>query len=85
MHFYGPGSKFLLDSTAPAYTLLGDISCLAHLYELRRHQPTQVPVASVIHARHVNDCSADIDGNWPLHFVVANTLSAAHYLTATQE
>ena len=51
VHFYGPGGKFVLDPTAPAYALLGDISCLAHFYELRRHIPSQVPVVSVIHAR----------------------------------
>ena len=85
VHFYGPGGKFLLDPAAPAYTLLGDISCLAHFYELRRHLPAQVPVASVIYARHADDCFADIDGSWPLHFVVADTLSAEQYLTAAQE
>jgi hypothetical protein len=42
------------------------------------------PRASVIHARHADDCFADIDGSWPLHFVVADTLSAAQYLTAAQ-
>jgi hypothetical protein len=85
VHFYGSGGKFLLNPTAPAYTLLGDISCLAHFYELRRHLPAQVPVVSVIHARHADDCFADIDGSWPLHLVVANTLSAEQYLTAIQE
>jgi NADPH-dependent ferric siderophore reductase len=85
VHFYGPGGKFLLDPTAPAYALLGDISCLAHFYELRRHLPAQVPLTSVIHARHADDCFADVDGSWPLHFVVADTLSAAQYLTAAQE
>jgi len=41
VHFYGPGGRFLLDPTALAYILLGDISCLAHFYELRRYlRPT---------------------------------------------
>lgn len=80
VHFYGPGGKFLLDSTAPAYVLLGDVSCLAHLYELRRH----VPVVSVIHARHADDCFPDLDGTSPLHFVVADTLTAAQYLAAAE-
>jgi NADPH-dependent ferric siderophore reductase len=85
VYFYGPGGKFLLDSTAPAYVLLGDVSCLAHFYELRRHLPAQLPVTSVIHAQHAEDCFADIDGNWPLHFVIGDTLSAAQYLRAAQE
>jgi NADPH-dependent ferric siderophore reductase len=85
VHFYGPGGKFLLDSTAPAYALLGDISCLAHFYELRRHLPAYVPLASVIHARNTDDCFADVDGSWPLHFVIADTLSAEQYLLAAQQ
>ncbi|MFD2719658.1 siderophore-interacting protein [Hymenobacter monticola] len=84
VHFYGPGGKFLLDATAPAYALLGDVSCLAHFYELRRHLPKQVPVASVVHARHADDCFADVDGSLPLHFVVADTLSATQYLKAAE-
>ena len=82
VHFYGPGGKFLLDPTAPAYALLGDVSCLAHLYELRRHLRAGVPVVSVIHARHADDCFPDLDGSWPLQFVVAATLAAPQYLAA---
>lgn len=83
VHFYGPGGKFLLDPTAPAYALLGDVSCLAHFYELGRQLPA--PVVSVIHARHAEECFPDLDGSWPLHFIVANTLSATQYLAAAQE
>lgn len=82
VHFYGPGGKFLLDSTAPAYAFLGDVSCLSHFYALRRQVPTGVPVVSVIHARHADDCFPDLDGSLPLGFVVADTLSAEQYLAA---
>jgi NADPH-dependent ferric siderophore reductase len=85
LYFYGPGGKFLLDPTAPAYALLGDVSCLAHFYELRRHVPAHVPLVSVIHAEHADDCFADIDGSFPLQFVVAGALSATQYLEAVQE
>lgn len=85
VYFYGPGGKFLLDLTAPAYALLGDVSCLAHFYELRRYVPAHVPLVSVIHAQRADDCFADIDGNWPLHIVVDDTLSAAQYLVAAQQ
>lgn len=85
VHFYGPGGKFLLDSTAPAYALLGDISCLAHFYEIRRHLPAHATLASVVHARNADDCFADVDGTYPLHFVVADTLSAEQYLVAAQQ
>jgi NADPH-dependent ferric siderophore reductase len=84
VHFHGPGGKFVLDPAAPAYALLGDISCLAHFYELRRHIPAHVPVASVIHAYQADDCFADVDGSYPLHFVVADSLSAAQVVAAAQ-
>lgn len=85
VYFYGPGGKFLLDPTAPAYALLGDVSCLAHLYELRRHLPTGAPVVSVVHARHAADYFPDLDGTFPLQVVVADDFSATQYLSAAQE
>ena len=85
VHFYGPGGKFLLVPAAPAYVLLGDVSCLAHFYELRRHLPSGTPVISVVHARHADDCFPELDGTWPVQFVVAEHLSAAQYLVAAQE
>jgi NADPH-dependent ferric siderophore reductase len=84
VYFHGPGGKFVLDPAAPAYALLGDISCLAHFYELRRHIPAHVPVASVIHAYQADDCFANVDGSYPLHFVVADSLSAAQVVAAAQ-
>jgi len=85
VYFYGPGGKFLLDPTAPAYALLGDVSCLAHFYEVRRHLPAHVLVVSIIHARHANDFFPDLDGSVPLHFLVADSFSARQYLAAAQE
>lgn len=76
VHFSGPGGKFVVES-APAYALLGDISCLGHFYALRRSIPAQVPPASIIHARQASDGFADLDGSQPLHLVVADTLTAA--------
>jgi NADPH-dependent ferric siderophore reductase len=63
VYFYGPGGKFVLDPTAPAYTLLSDISCLARFYELRQHVPAHVPLVSVIHAWHADDCFADLNSS----------------------
>lgn len=83
VHFYGPGGRFVLEA-APAYALLGDVSCLAHFYALRRALPAGVPVVSVIHAPSAADCFPDLDGTAPLHFVVAEELTAAGYLAAAE-
>lgn len=85
IHFYGPGGKFLLDPSAAAHAFLGDISCLSHFYSLRRQVPAGVPVVSVIHARHADDCFPDLDGSFPLNFLVADTLTAAQYLAAAEQ
>ncbi|OUJ71797.1 siderophore-interacting protein [Hymenobacter crusticola] len=82
--FYGPGGKFVLAPNAVGYALLGDVSCLSHFYALRRQIPTDVPVISVIHAQHTDDCFPDLDGSLPLHFVVADTLSAEQFLAAAE-
>ena len=82
VHFYGPGGKFLLEPAASAHVFLGDVSCLAHFYALRRQVPAAVPVLSVVHARQPDDFFADLDGSFPLHAEVADTLSAAQYLAA---
>jgi NADPH-dependent ferric siderophore reductase len=84
VHFHGPGGRFLLDDAAPAYALLGDVSCLSHFYALRRAMPAGVPVVSVIHAPAAADFFPDLDGTWPLHGVVAGQLSAADYLAAAE-
>jgi len=80
VHFYGPGGKFLLNPAAPAHVFLGDVSCLAHFYALRRQLSADVPVLSVIHARHRDDVFADLDGGFPLHVEITDTLSAEQYL-----
>ncbi|MBD2769399.1 siderophore-interacting protein [Hymenobacter sp. BT664] len=84
VHFYGPGGKFLLDPAAPAHVFLGDVSCLAHFYALRRQLPPAVPCISVIHARHRNDVFADLDGGLPLRVEVVDSFSAAQYLQAAE-
>lgn len=83
--FLRAGRQIPAHSTAPAYALLGGISWLAHFYEMRQHLPARTPLASVIHARNADDYFADVDGTCPLHFVVANTLSAEQYLVAAQQ
>ena len=84
VHFSGPGGQFLLAAPAPAHVFLGDVSCLAHFYALRRQLPPEVPVVSVIHARHGDDVFPDLDGRLPLHVEVADSLSAAQYLRVAE-
>jgi hypothetical protein len=49
--FLRAGGQFLLGPSASVYTLLSDISCVAHFYEQHQH----VPVVSIIYARHAQE------------------------------
>jgi NADPH-dependent ferric siderophore reductase len=84
VHFYGPGGQFLLNPAASAHVFLGDVSCLSHFYSLHRQLAPEVPVLSVIHARHRADIFADLDGSLSLHVEVADTLSPVQYLQAAE-
>lgn len=81
VYFNGPGGKFVLDSTASSYCLLGDVATLSHLYALRRQIPPNRPVFSLVHVQSQDDYFPDLDGSYPLHFTVADRLSAPEVLT----
>ncbi|SEO83197.1 siderophore-interacting protein [Paenibacillus sp. OV219] len=69
--FYsGPKGKFTVSDgdKSDYYILIGDISALAHLYEIRRHLPAQKQVHSFIYADSDKGFFADLDGSTPLAF-----------------
>jgi NADPH-dependent ferric siderophore reductase len=68
VYFTGPKGKFVQDDSGDYYILIGDISSLAHLYEINRHIPTHKKVFSLIYAEHEQDFFADLDETSPLSF-----------------
>jgi NADPH-dependent ferric siderophore reductase len=75
VHFKSPKSKLSLDGDGDHYFLIGDVTALAHLYELNRHL-TDKKVFSFIYASDRNDIYADIDGSYPLDHYIIDPLSA---------
>ncbi|REE83952.1 flavin-dependent oxidoreductase [Paenibacillus taihuensis] len=71
IYYSGPKGRFTVsgdNDTSDYYILVGDISALAHLYEIRRHLPAQKQVHSFIYADSEKDFFADLDGTTPLSF-----------------
>ncbi|HWK04884.1 MAG TPA: siderophore-interacting protein [Puia sp.] len=61
-------SKFVIDHTGDHYLLIGDLSTLAHFYEISRHLPADKNVDSFIYSGSHSDLFPDIDGRIPLNF-----------------
>ncbi|MDR6554425.1 siderophore-interacting protein [Paenibacillus qinlingensis] len=68
VHFTGPKGNFVYDESPDYYILIGDISSLAHLYEIHRQIPPHKKVFSLIYADHKQDFFTDLDGTSPLTF-----------------
>lgn len=68
IYFTGPKGKFTLDTSGDYYVFVGDISALAHLYELNRHLPPTKPVFSIVYADEEADYFPDLTGNAPFSF-----------------
>ncbi len=68
VHFGWHKGKFVVDATANQYLFIGDLSALAHLYEIHRNLPNGKTINSVIYAPSLADLFADIDGQAPFNF-----------------
>jgi NADPH-dependent ferric siderophore reductase len=65
IYFVGPSGRFTIEYNAQHYFFAGDITALAHFYQLNRVLKGK-RVASLIHAANKEDAFADLDGSWPL-------------------
>lgn len=68
VHFAWHKGKFLTDSSSDDYLFIGDISALAHLYEIRRSLPKNKHIQSIIYCENIGELFADIDGKTPFDF-----------------
>ena len=68
VHFAGPKGKFILDESGDQYILIGDISALAHFYELNRNLSPHKTVHSIIYGQGEDDFFSDLNGETPLSF-----------------
>ncbi|WP_308637135.1 siderophore-interacting protein [Paenibacillus silvisoli] len=69
VHFTGPKGKFTVDDSGEQYILIGDISSLAHLYELNRHlSARKKKVHGIVYAQQEGDFFPDLNGETPLSF-----------------
>jgi NADPH-dependent ferric siderophore reductase len=68
IYFTGPKGKFTIDPSGDYYVFVGDMSALAHLYEINRHLPASKPVISLVYADQEVDFFPDLTGNKPFSF-----------------
>lgn len=78
VYFTWHKGKFTVDASADGYLLIGDLSALAHLYEINRNLPAGKPRHGIIYSEKETDFFADIDGQWPftLHVLPQNPAEA---------
>jgi NADPH-dependent ferric siderophore reductase len=68
VYFAWHKGKFLVDDSADSYLMIGDLSALAHLYEIRRNLPLGKKVKSIIYHQNMQELYPDIDGSNPFSF-----------------
>ncbi|MGD1839751.1 MAG: siderophore-interacting protein [Thermonemataceae bacterium] len=57
--------KFLTDSSADSYLMIGDLSSLSHYYIIKRDLPKEKQIESIIYSQDINDFFVDVDGANP--------------------
>lgn len=60
--------KFLVDDAADSYLMIGDLSSLAHLYEINRNLSKGKNIQSIFYSPDIHDLFPDIDGSTPFSF-----------------
>jgi NADPH-dependent ferric siderophore reductase len=68
LYFTWHKAKFLVDDTADSYLMIGDLSALAQLYEIRRNLSSGKTVKSIIYSPDIQNLFPDIDGSNPFIF-----------------
>jgi NADPH-dependent ferric siderophore reductase len=68
LYFAWHKGKFLVDDTADSYLMIGDLSALAHLYQINRSLGGNKTVKSIIYHHNTGHLFADIDGTTPFTF-----------------
>ncbi|VXC22850.1 siderophore-interacting protein [Maribacter litoralis] len=72
VYFKWKKGKFLIDTNADSYLLIGDISALSHLYIINRNLPNSKQVKSFVYSQSNEDFFKDISDNKPFDFHVLN-------------
>lgn len=72
VYFKWKKGKFLIDTNADSYLLIGDISALSHLYIINRNLPNTKQVKSFVYSQSNEDFFKDISDNKPFDFHVLN-------------
>lgn len=75
VYFSSPKGRFTIDNTADYYLMIGDVSALAHLYEINRHIAPDKKVYGLIFSEVENDFYADFTGDKPFAYFTEDRLN----------
>jgi NADPH-dependent ferric siderophore reductase len=68
VYFAWNKGNFIVDNTADTYIFIGDLSALAHLYEIQRNLPREKHILSLVYNEDKTEFFKDIDGKQPFNF-----------------
>lgn len=68
IYLTAPQGKFVLDTSAPEYLFIGDVTTLAHFYAIRRELPADKIMRGIIYAEKKSELFTDMDGLLPFEF-----------------
>ena len=68
VYFAWHKGKFLVDNSADSYLMIGDLSSLAHLYEINGNLTGNKKVKSLIYHQNTRELYPDLDGSTPFAF-----------------
>jgi NADPH-dependent ferric siderophore reductase len=80
-----PRGKLTLLDGYNTYYLLGDVTALAHLYELHRNLRLSQEAVGFVYAHAAADVFADLDGSFPLPYQVVHPLRPAKVVAQVRE
>lgn len=68
MYFAWKKGNFILDDSADSYLMIGDLSALAHLYDIGRNLSAGKTVKGIVYSQSLQDLFTDINGSQPFSF-----------------
>lgn len=72
--FTGPTGKFVLSPTADTHIFTGDLSSLAHFYQMRRALKSSDRYTGIIYGNSADDYFPDLDGNYFFSFLKSSSI-----------
>lgn len=78
--FKKPSMELIIDESGEHYFLIGDVSSLAHLYEINRTLAVSKKIYSLVYTENKDEFFPDLDHSFPLQSYVVESLDPENVL-----